>query len=108
MAKKDDKWVILSLVVVIAIEAVGWFISVGVMMNKIDENAMDIADNKNAIVELRKVNNRLIRIEVLMETVVVGNSKISENLAVVAAEQQKRGPIVREAAIHVRDKGSHR
>ena len=48
------------------------------------------------------------RFEVLMETVVVGNNKISENLAVVAAEQQKRGPIVREAAIHVRDKGSHR
>lgn len=38
MAKKDDKWVIISLVVVIAIEAVGWFISAGILMNKIDVN----------------------------------------------------------------------
>jgi len=102
MIAKKDSGVIISLVVVIALEAVGWFVSVGVVMNKMDALDLRVSDTEDAIENLYKVNDRLIRIEVLMESVVAGNTKITENLAIVAAEQQKRGPLVYEAFDHAK------
>jgi len=108
MGAKKDSSVIISLVAVIAIEALGWAISVGYMMNEMGALELRVSDTEDAIDNLHRVNDRLIRIEVLMETVVVGNNKITESLAIVAAEQQKRGPVVREAAVHFRDKAAHK
>lgn len=100
MTKKDDKWVIISLVVVIAIEAVGWFISAGILMNKIDVNFDHIKENKSSIEQLRNVNDRLIRIEVLIESVLTSNLKITESLTIVEAEQQRQGTKVNESFEH--------
>ena len=107
MSVKKNGDIVISLVVVIAIEALGWAISVGYMMNKMDALELRVSDTEDAIENLHKVNNRLIRIEVLMESVVVGNAKITENMAIVAAEQQKRGIKIDEAFDHSKNVKQH-
>jgi len=44
----------------------------------------------------------------LMETVVVGNNKISENQAIFSAEQQRRGPLIEDATRHLRNARVHK
>lgn len=109
--RQDDAFgrkVIGSLIAALLLELVGWVYSVGVLVNKIESNAEDIHTIQRQIEALQKVNNRLIRIEVLMETVVVGNNKISENQAIFSAEQQKRGPLIEDAMRHVRNSKVHK
>ena len=109
--RMDDAFgrkIIGALIVALIVEGLGWVYSVGVLVNKIDTLAKSVIENKREIEQLRKVNNRLIRIEVLMETVVVGNNKNSENQAIFSAEQQRRGPLIEDATRHLRNARVHK
>jgi len=108
--RQDDAFgrrVVGFLVGALILEGLGGLYYAGELVNKIENNTAVIKQNSRAIDQLRSVNNRLIRIEVLIESVLASNIDAAKNIGIVRSEQERRGTMVEESFKHINNKDKH-